>query len=86
MRRPGGYTFLTDVNGQVEEGETFTCVHCNKIVHVPRGGLPTDVGGLCYGCNGLICSTCCDTGVCDPLEEKFKRMEEAAVERRRSYG
>ena len=83
MRKPGGYTFLTDENG-VTEGETFTCRHCQYITMVGAKQRPEDLGGFCTICASLICSRCVGKP-CDPFEEKRKRME-ASQDALRSYG
>jgi hypothetical protein len=84
MRKPGGYTFLTDGDGRVHEGETFTCRHCQRITMVGARQRPEDLGGMCTICSSLICSGCVGKG-CDPFEEKQKR-EFARYEALRSYG
>jgi DNA-directed RNA polymerase subunit RPC12/RpoP len=84
MRGTSGYATLYDPDfkgGHPKEADTFTCAHCNSIVHVkPRAPLE-DMGGYCTVCSSLICLKCVGTGTCDPFEEKLKRMEA-----RRSYG
>lgn len=85
MRKPGGWSFITDGDtGRVSENETFSCKHCNRVVQVQARTDPADVGGLCRICNGLICPQCVGKG-CDPLEEKLRRWE-ASYDARRSYG
>lgn len=80
-----GLLFSTDRDGRVhEDGETFTCGHCNSVTMVPPMARPEDIGGLCYGCMRAICSRCVDGG-CDPIEEKLQRIE-ASYHARRSYG
>lgn len=83
MRRPGGYAVITDPSGGVQEMDTFTCAHCNRIVHVPVKANPDDIGGMCRMCMKMICPSCVDAGVCDPFEKKLKRMEDQAVWRRK---
>lgn len=67
------------------EADTFTCGHCNRIVHVPPRTDPANIGGLCKQCMSLVCSKCVATGRCDPLEKKIERME-AKAHAIRSYG
>lgn len=86
MRRPGGYLICTSFNdGRVQEADTFSCAHCNRIVVVKPMSPPEDMGGRCGCCDKLICANCVERGVCDPLEEKLKRIE-ASHDARRSYG
>lgn len=57
------------------ECDTFSCKHCNKIVHVtPRTALD-DVGGVCKCCMGMICGPCVNLFVCDVFEKKLERIE-----------
>jgi len=72
-RFPGYATIVDPVLGTKEQ-DTFTCVHCNNIVHVAPYLDPASVGGLCRVCGGLICSSCVGKG-CDPIEERTKRIE-----------
>jgi hypothetical protein len=88
MRRTGFYFIQTDDDPQrskgqqkLKESDGFVCAHCNTGVFVPPFCDPADVGGFCRICggtnylDGLICPRCEATGVCDPFEEKLKRVE-----------
>lgn len=83
MRNPGGYAVITDPNGRTEI-DTFTCKHCNRIKHVMPKQRPEDIGGICYGCMGMVCERCVGKG-CDTIEKKLERAE-ASYHARRSYG
>lgn len=85
MRKPGGYSIITDPNAKgPSEEDTFTCKHCGKVVFVKPLCDPAEMGGRCtLGC-GLICKGCAQRGGCDPLEEKLLRWE-AQGAARRSY-
>lgn len=62
----------------MKECDTFTCAHCNRIVHVPPKPQPMP-GGTCALCGfKLICDQCVDKGTCDPLEKKLERIEASA--------
>jgi hypothetical protein len=78
MLRPGGYTFHNH-DGRIEEGESFTCRHCNRVSFVKPRERPEDVGGFCRCCSGLLCKECAGRmslgGKCAPLEENLRRME-----------
>lgn len=74
MRRPGGYSILTDPDASPVERDTFSCQHCNRVVTVQPRCDPADLGGFCTVCAGLICPACSGKG-CDPLEKKLERME-----------
>lgn len=99
MRRPGGYAIITSpITMQVDfdhlrcetvgegthEVDTFTCVHCGRVVHVKPGAIPDELGSMCRNCMQMVCPTCAP-GPCIPW---LKKLE--AAERRdrmlRSYG
>ena len=84
MRRPQGYALLTDPEKGIKEADTFSCSHCNRIVHVKPKADPADMGGLCKCCMRLICPACVGKA-CDVLERKLERQE-ASYQARRSYG
>lgn len=69
----------------IAQFDTFTCEHCNHVVHVPAKCRPEDMGGLCKICMGLICPKCYHLSRCTPYEEKLKRWA-ARTEALRSYG
>lgn len=75
MRRPSGFTFETNLNGLMLEGETYMCAHCNRHTAVKPYQRPEDMGGLCKRCMGLTCPHCAAQGDCDPLEAKLERWE-----------
>ena len=100
MRNPGGYAVITspeagvanfDRRQRLEIGEgtteidSFTCFHCNSVVHVLTRQDPTTIGGLCKQCMKLICPKCTDEGSCVPFEKKLERWE-ARDRALRSYG
>jgi hypothetical protein len=84
MRSPGGYLCIDGHMGR-QECDTFTCVHCNRIVVVKPKDRPEDVGGMCGGCYGLICKTCAADGGCKTIERRMEELE-ARYNVLRSYG
>ena len=74
MLKPGGYAVLSGPDG-TKEADTFTCAHCQHIVHVKPLADAADSGGLCKVCMGLICSTCVDVGTCTPWQVQWEKME-----------
>lgn len=84
MRKPGGYAQVIGP-GQTKEIDTFTCHHCNKIVHVKAMADPADIGGMCKMCMQFICPQCLGQG-CTPFEKKLLEMEAVGANRRMSYG
>jgi len=74
MRNPGGYATLSEPDG-VKESDTFTCNHCQYIVHVKPLIAPEEFGGLCKFCMKLICPKCVGKGSCTPWEKKMEKWE-----------
>jgi len=67
-----------DANGRMvaeKNQDTFVCNHCQKIVFVKPKCDPADLGGLCWGCNKLICPACTNKQVCMPWEKQMEIME-----------
>jgi len=99
MRNPGGHATITApeptrVNfdrlrcEQLGEGfhemDTYTCEHCNRIVHVKPGAVPEDLGSMCRRCMRMVCPQCAP-GPCVPFEKKLVAWE-ARSRALRSYG
>ena len=84
MRNPGGYAVFIMPGEAPAECDTFTCGHCNSIVHVKPKCDPSEVGGLCKVCMKMICPACLSKG-CTPFEKKLEEMESREIARR-SYG
>lgn len=99
MRNPGGYATIIspvdtrvsfdrfrceDINSGTFEVDTFTCVHCNRVMHVKAGVSMDEFGSMCRNCMKMVCPTCA-SGPCIPF---MKRLEEAEKKEivRRSYG
>jgi len=84
MRNAQGCATISGPLGVVEEIDTFTCCHCNSIVHVRVGVKPDELGSWCTLCGKMHCARQeCQT--CVPFERKMERME-AQCRARRSYG
>lgn len=90
MRRPGGYALLVQpepskVNfdgfrcESIEtlhyETDTFTCCHCNRVMHVKPRAPMDEFGSMCRNCMKMVCPTCAN-GPCVPFEKKLMEMEE----------
>lgn len=52
--KPNGYFVTQDQNGNLVEGETRQCVHCQFIWQYEPGSGHTR--GFCLKCNGLTCA------------------------------
>lgn len=101
MRNPGGYaTILSPVRSKVSlnggmlceeigegtfEIDTFSCCHCNSVVHVKARERADEY--FCRNCMARICSPCADHP-CMPLLKKFELIERQEAKQRalRSYG
>lgn len=86
MRRPQGYATITEPGKNTVEMDTFTCGHCNRIVHVKPFQAPEELGGGCRLCMSPICAACAGQGGCDPFEKKLERMEARDRLRRAAEG
>ncbi len=99
MRNPGGYAAITSptpqavhfdrlrcelIGGGTYECDTFTCMHCGKVVHVRPKANPDEFGSMCRHCMKMVCPTCA-SGPCVPWLEKLERAERKQ-EALRSYG
>lgn len=82
--RQGGYAVIVDPDGGKIEASTFTCAHCNSIVHVWPKMKMDDLGSMCRNCMKMVCAKCSDLG-CVPFEKKLERLE-ARDRALRSYG
>jgi hypothetical protein len=80
MRNPQGYACITGPD-QIKQYDTFTCFHCNAIVHVKPMADPSEIGALCKTCMKLICAQCSGQG-CTPF---LKKIEEMEARHRRSF-
>lgn len=99
MRNPGGYATIISPDDQVvnfdklrcekigaglHETDTFSCVHCNRVVHVkPRANMD-EFGSMCRNCMKMTCPACAN-GPCIPFMKKLEMAEERD-RRRREYG
>lgn len=99
MRNAGGYAVIVSPDaGSVNfdrlrcepiaagtyEADTFSCVHCNRIVHIKAGAPMDEFGSMCRNCMKMVCPKCAD-GSCLPFEKKLE-MAEARDRALRSYG
>lgn len=99
MRNPGGYAVITSPDGGIVnfdrlrcekvgsgnyEADTFTCVHCNRIIHVKPMAKMDEFGSMCRNCMKMVCPTCAN-GPCVPFMKKLE-MAEKRDETLRSYG
>lgn len=99
MRKPQGYATIVGADRSVVnldglrceevktsnlEIDTYSCFHCNRVIHVKPMMDPADMGGLCKICMKLICPHCLNQG-CVPFEKKLEMMEDRD-RTLRSYG
>jgi hypothetical protein len=71
-----GYAVMFSPEGE-KENDTFTCAHCNTIVHIPPKGSGHQMpGGTCGSCGfKLICDACVERGVCTPFLKQLEQIE-----------
>jgi hypothetical protein len=91
MRRATGYaqtvgesdrlTFIDQNGVRIEGGEadTYSCGHCNRVVHVPPFTDARSIGGGCFICDRHICPKCVDDGNCKPMEKRLEEIERRAM-------
>jgi hypothetical protein len=81
-RRPqGGWLCVTNTDGTIDEADTFTCAHCQKIVPCRAKQNLDDLGGFCRLCDRLICSRCVGRD-CVPFLKAIEAAEEKEYRRR----
>lgn len=72
MRNPQGYATITYPEGTVKECDTFSCSHCNRIVHMPVTKKIEQVGDFCRSCMKMICAECAEKRICSPFLKKLE--------------
>lgn len=99
MRNPGGYAVITtqgptrvnfdrlrceNLGEGTFEVDTYTCIHCEHVIHVKPGAIPEELGSMCRNCMEMVCPGCAP-GPCIPWLKKLDMAErrDAAI---RSYG
>ena len=56
-------------DGRLQEYETCSCVHCQKIMKIIRGQTS---GYYCQPCNGPVCEACAALGMCEPSKRRYQ--------------
>jgi len=99
MRNPHGYAVITtpdpvrvnfdrfrceEVGAGVIERDTFTCCHCNRIIHVKPMAPMGEFGSMCRNCMKMTCPTCAD-GPCVPFQKRLEMAERREMALK-SYG
>lgn len=68
----------------LHEADTYTCEHCNRIVHVKPGAIPEELGSMCRNCMKMVCPSCAPKGCLPWLKQlEFSERRDRAL---RSYG
>jgi hypothetical protein len=73
-----------EISAGLVERDTYTCKHCNRVIHVKPLAPMDDFGSMCRNCMKMVCPTCAD-GPCVPFEKKLEQMEKREIALR-SYG
>lgn len=99
MRNPGGYAVIVspdrtrvnfdnfscdEIGPGVTERDSFTCIHCNRVVHVRPRAPMDEFGSMCRNCMKMVCPVCAN-GPCVPFLKKLDEAEKKEIARR-SYG
>lgn len=74
MRKPGGQILVVDPGAPVHEQDTFTCIHCNRIVLVKPGLTFTDFA-WCRKCMKPVCEKEICNVRCLPWERQMEITE-----------
>ena len=71
-----GYALITEPGKRDIESDTFTCIHCNRIVHIHIGS--GKERGFCFNCGGPHCGEkrgLKDCWECVPFEARLEMHE-----------
>lgn len=84
-QRARSYVAISGPDG-VEEWNAYTCAHCQAIRRVKAAHDPTEQGGVCRKCMGLLCPRCYTrlmrSGECTIWEKQMEAMERAFARHR----
>lgn len=71
-RRRSGHFSALGIGGELQDGETLSCVHCQHTWELKKGS--GKVRGFCTSCMGYHCGgpQCWD---CVPLEQRLENIE-----------
>lgn len=70
-RKASGHITVTGWYGEVEEGDTLSCVHCQGTWVVKKGS--GKMRGWCERCCGYVCGPPCSA--CVPAERRWENLE-----------
>ena len=99
MRNPHGYAVITtpeparvnfdrfrseELSAGVVERDTFTCCHCNRIIHVKPMAPMDEFGSMCRNCMKMTCPACAN-GPCVPFAKRLEMAERREMALK-SYG
>lgn len=70
-RRASGTAFTMGLWGELEEGQTLSCVHCGHTWILKKGSGKTR--GFCQNCMGYVCGPTCTA--CVPVERRIENIE-----------
>lgn len=69
--KASGHFEITGWYGELEEGATLSCVHCQATWIIQKGS--GKLRGFCQNCMGFICGANCME--CVPFEQKIENAE-----------
>ncbi len=74
MTRPSGYLTIIHADGKVTEGETLSCVHCQRTWRVMPGS--DHKRGWCFKCGAPTCGSPACSCQCLPWERRMEIIEQ----------
>lgn len=90
--RKQGYVLVVHPDGRMEERDTVTCRHCQRVIELKPGTwgqvylIPDadgryheQAGAYCRKCMAPICHRCDDRGDCEHWERTLERIEAKAA-------
>jgi hypothetical protein len=97
MRNAGGYAVIVSPEPQqvtfdhlrceqvgvgTTEADTFTCAHCNRIIHVRPRAAPDEFGSMCRNCMKMVCPDAACNKDCIPFMKRIEQAEKKDMMRR----
>lgn len=78
MHRAQGYALIIDPIEGTKECDTFTCAHCQRVVHVNPKAHPDEFGSMCRNCMAMVCRECASKP-CSPFLKEIEKAEAKAA-------
>lgn len=93
MRKAHGFATIVDPGQPLQQYDTVSCAHCQRIIFTKPGTvstvylIPTPIpghyleepGAGCSICREPVCLPCYDKGVCRPFEQQLDDYERGKI-------